>query len=87
MKKITYISLFVFLGILVSFLIHGILEIIAIEFLLADFDRYNLGLSWAQWFSVHKWGSWLLLLLSVGAGFWQGKHWWHVLYEKSGMGE
>lgn len=81
MKKTIYIFSFTVLGVLVSFLLHGILELIIIELLLTDFTRYNLGLSWPQWFLIHRWGSLLLLTAGVGVGFWQGVRWWSVLYE------
>lgn len=87
MKKVVYIALFTVLGVLVSFLLHGILELIIIDLLLTDFSRYNLGLSWPQWFSIHRWGTWLLLILGIGIGFWQGKHWWRILHVETGDGQ
>jgi hypothetical protein len=87
MKKSLYIGLFTLLGVLVSFLVHGILEIAIVRLLLADFSTYSLGLSWAQWFAIHKWGSIILLVLGVVIGFWQGKRWWYVLYETNQAGK
>jgi hypothetical protein len=86
MKKVAYISLFTLLGVLVSFLIHGVLEISVVHFLTTEFSTYNLGLSWSQWFAVHRWGSWLLLIIGIGVGLWQGVYWWEVLYEKGSGG-
>jgi len=83
MKKIAYIGLFGFLGVLVSTLLHGVIELTAIHFLLADFSQYNLGLSWSQWLTVHLWGSIVLWILGLGIGIWQGVYWWEKLYEES----
>jgi hypothetical protein len=85
MKKVAYVGLFTLLGVLVSFLIHGVLEIAIVHLLITDFSTYNLGLSWAQWFAVHRWGSWLLLAVGIGVGFWQGVYWRRVLYEDDGI--
>lgn len=83
MKKFTYIALFTLLGILVSFLLHAVLEIAVVRMLLADFETYNLGLSWSGWFVVHHIGSVVLLLMGVGVGVWQGRYWWRRLYVDS----
>jgi len=83
MKRAVYVGLFTILGVLVSFLIHGLLEIGIVHLLVTDFASYNLGLSWAQWFAVHRWGSLLQLIVGVAIGFWQGIYWWNVLYTDS----
>jgi hypothetical protein len=80
MKKIAYIALFGFLGVLVSTLLHAVIELKVLHFLLTDFSQYNLGMSWSQWFTVHFWGSIVLLLLGIGIGIWQGVYWWQRLY-------
>lgn len=80
-NKNLYIFLFVVFGALISFLIHTTIEIWHINLLLADFSKYSLGLSWAQWYIVHGIGT---VILSVGGslfGFLQGKYWWRALYE------
>lgn len=80
MKYITYVGLFTLLGLLVSLLLHAVVELAIINLLVNDFAAYNLGLSWAQWFAVHRWGSILLTLAGIGIGFWQGLYWWQRLY-------
>lgn len=79
-KKIIYISLFIFLGIVASFLVHAAIEILAISLLVKDFERYGLGLSWRQWYAIHHIGSALLLFFGIAAGYWQGKYWWKIIY-------
>ncbi len=79
-KKIIYISLFTFLGILVSFIIHAAIEIPVINLLVSDFDKYGLGFTWKEWYLIHHIVSAILLLLGVALGYLQGKHWWKIIY-------
>ena len=83
MKKIFYIASFTFLGILLQFLIHGIVEIWYINLLTKDFSKYSLGFSWDQWFLIHHIATVILLVAGILFGFWQGKYWWKRLYENS----
>lgn len=83
MKKIIYIILFTFLGILLQFLIHGLVEIWYIGLLTSNFSRYGLGFSWPQWFLIHHILTVILFLAGALLGFWQGKFWWRRLYEKN----
>lgn len=80
-KKYFYITCFTLLGIVTSFLVHGAVEIVAIDLLVSDFDRYSLGLSWGQWVTIHNVATIVLLVLFTGIGFQQGSYWWNRLYE------
>ena len=86
-KKFLYIALFVVLGILLSFLLHIVVEISIIALLVSDFEMWNLGLSWDGWFSVHTIGTPLLILLGAYLGLKQGKHWWHIIYIEKRYGK
>jgi hypothetical protein len=81
MKKIIYITLFTFLGILLQFLIHALVETWYIKILVNDFPRYSLGLSWSHWFLIHHIATVVLFAAGALFGFWQGKFWWRRLYE------
>jgi hypothetical protein len=82
MKKIVYVALFTFLGILLQLLVHGVLERWYIGLLVSDFSKYGLGFSWGQWFIIHHIGTVILFIAGVLFGFWQGKFWWRRIYEK-----
>jgi len=84
MKKYFYIVSFTFLGFLLQLLFHAIFENWYIGFLVYDFERYGLGISWDSWFFIHHIFTILLSLLGVLFGFWQGKHWWNFLYDENG---
>lgn len=80
MKKIIYIILFSFLGVLVGFLIHSIIEFGMIFLLERNFEKYNLGFSWQQWFTIHTVGTTFLLFAGWLFGLSQGFLWWRILY-------
>lgn len=82
-RKITYLGLFTLFGILLSFTIHGVVEIAVIKKLLIDFEKYGLGFTWHQWYQVHNIGTVVLFLLGALFGFLQGEYWWKRLYEKT----
>lgn len=82
MKKRIYIALFIFLGILIQFLIHGLVESWYIDLLISNFPKYSFGLSWSQWYIIHHVLSVILFVAGVWFGCWQGKYWWRRIYEK-----
>ena len=79
-KRVIYIGAFIVLGILLQQLVHAVIELVVIQLLVADFVRYGLGLSWANWLLVHRVGSLGLWLVGIWFGWQQGRHWWQVLY-------
>jgi hypothetical protein len=83
MKKVIYIILFTFLGILLQSIIHGLVEVWYIGLLAGNFSRYGFGLSWPQWFLFHHIATVILFFAGALFGFWQGKFWWKRLYEKN----
>ena len=82
MKKTVYIILFTFLGILLQFIIHGLVESWYIGLLINDFPKYGFGLSWSQWYLIHHILTVILFFAGALFGFWQGKFWWRRIYEK-----
>jgi len=82
MKKTIYIILFTFLGILLQFLLHAVVEIWYINLLSLNFSKYGFGLSWAQWFTIHSVLTIILLIAGGLFGFFAGKFAWKKIYEK-----
>ena len=83
MKRTIYIISFTFLGILVQFLIHAFVETWYIGFLIKDFSVYSFGFSWENWYAIHHIFTIILFIGGVLFGFWQGKFWWHKIYEEN----
>lgn len=84
MKRTAYVFLFVVLGTFVSFIVHAVIEIPAVYLLVKDFETYNLGLTWDQWFLVHHVGAAILFLLGIYFGYREGKRWWRIIYVERG---
>jgi len=82
MKRNIYILLFTFLGVLLQFLVHALVEIWYIGLLASNFSRYSFGLSWHQWYIIHHIATAILFAMGAVFGFWQGKFWWKRIYEK-----
>jgi prepilin-type N-terminal cleavage/methylation domain-containing protein len=80
MKKTTYILAAIVLGILLSFILHGLIEMGAISLLTSDFETWSLGMSWADWFMVHAVGSVILFILGGIGGYFLGIRWWRIIY-------
>lgn len=80
MMRSVYIGGFIALGALLQTILHAVVEKFYIDLLVADFDRYSLGMSWGMWFMIHHVASVILLFGGIAFGFWQGKKWWRVMY-------
>ena len=80
MKRTVYLICFTFLGILVAFIIHALVEIWYIKLLVRSFSTYGFGLSWATWFRLHWYWSVSMLLLGACLGYIKGKYWWQQIY-------
>lgn len=80
MKRSVYISCFVVLGLLLQFVVHGLLEISVIAFLLS---KTMLGLPWTTWVYIHHIGAVILLVGGVVFGYQAGIHGWGIVYEKN----
>ena len=80
MKKFIYITAFTFLGIIVAFIIHALIEIAAIAVLHSDWEKRSLGLSRDTWLIIRNVWAALIIVLGATIGFRQGKHWWRVIY-------
>jgi len=79
-KKTVYIGLFTLLGVLLSTIVHGVLEMWYIQGLIADFPKYSLAYTWAEWFTIHRYFSVVTLMLGLIFGYFQGRMWWRWVY-------
>lgn len=80
MKKVVYIFASVFLFVLLSTILHAVIEIPFLSLLTKDFEKYGLGLSWEHWVLIHHIGSSALLILGALTGYFAGKRWWRIIY-------
>lgn len=80
MKQKVYYFSFVILGAMIGFFIHAMVEILYIDLLLSDFDKYGFGWSWSVWDRIHIYGVLAMVLIFGLWGYNRGRHFWRVLY-------
>ena len=79
-KEFTYLLAATFLGVLLSFLVHALIEMPVIWLLTSNFETFSLGLTWSQWYTVHTVFGIVLFLVGIIGGFQLGRYWWRILY-------
>lgn len=79
-KKLFYIICFTFLGLMLGFLLHALIEYPVLYLLVSDFKKYSLGLGWQTWVLIHNVGTPLLTVIGGIVGYRQGAFWWRKLY-------
>ncbi|MEJ0021094.1 MAG: hypothetical protein WDN47_00755 [Candidatus Doudnabacteria bacterium] len=85
-KRPIYLIAFTFLGFLLGLLIEAIVEFYYTTLLLADFNRYSFGLSWADLTQIRDFFAVLVFLASAWWGYRAGIYWWHQIYELNKYG-
>ena len=80
-KKTIYILLTIFLGVMLSFILHAIIEVAYIKYALSSGAEvrgtYFLGVGWC---ALPPWVQYTLPVLGIVGGYFLGQHWWHVVY-------
>lgn len=87
MKRLVYITAFIFLGILVATLIHAGLEIPALYVMTEYPERFADTFLWQEWDAIHRTVSTLLWFAGLGIGWWCGVRFWQILYVEKRYGE
>ena len=80
MKRTFYIFCFTLLGLLISFLLHAILEMTFLGWVGKIRSGIPPGGSWEIWEAIHNQGSIVLSLLGLALGCHQGFYWWRRIY-------
>lgn len=86
MKKACYLFLFIVFTLLVSLLIHGLVEITTLWLLTNNLDKFGESFVWQHWYTVHLVGGILLWGFGFAAGVWGGLHYWNMLYVEKRFG-
>ena len=86
MKRFCYIGLFILLGLLISLLLHGLIEIYILNRIVNNFDVFEGGFIWQNWPLIHRAGSLTLTVMGVVGGWAVGRHFWEVLYVEKRYG-
>lgn len=75
--------MFSILGILITTILHAVIEIPVIYLLVSNFEKYGLGLSWPQWYTVHHITTVILFIFGISLGAFWGFKFWNIIYEKN----
>lgn len=67
------LSIFIIFGIVLQQLVHHLVEMLYIDLLISDFQKYSLGLRWEDWFIIHHVASFVLLAAGAWFGYMIGK--------------
>lgn len=86
MKKYFYIAAFMFLGLLVSMLVHAAIEIPTLAIITADPDAMADNFVWRNWWLFHGIGGRVLSVAFVVLGFFLGRRFWQILYVEKRYG-
>lgn len=86
MKRYCYIAAFMFLGLLVSLLVHAAVEIPTLAILTADPATLAGSLAWQHWRLFHDIGGQILSLAFIILGFVLGRKFWRILYVEKRYG-
>lgn len=83
MKKGIYISLTIFLGLLLSFILHALAEVFYLNYAFANNLKieasYFLGVGWC---ALPIWVQYTFPVLGIAGGYFLGKYWWNLVYVK-----
>jgi len=85
MKKLFYVSLWVVLGLVLSIILHAIIEIIYLKWA----ENNNITVSWALNHSCAL-PLWLIIMLTIAGivfGLWLGLIAWHKVYVEKTRGD
>lgn len=81
MKKTIYIILTIFLGLMLSFIIHAFVEVAYIKSALSSGAEiqgtYFLGVGWC---ALPYWAQYTFPILGIVGGYFLGRYWWKVVY-------
>ena len=80
MKKLFYILGFGFLGLLVATLLHAVIEMIALNVIFTNPEKYYTTFWWQEWEFVHALVSAVLWWAGLGLGLYAGFHYWKIVY-------
>ena len=86
MKRIFYIALFAFLGVLVATLAHAAIEIPFLAWMSDELELRRTHWLTENWYMLHAIGGKLLWLGGAVGGYIAGRKFWHILYVEKRYG-
>lgn len=87
MKKYLYYFLLVILGLLLSFLAHAGLEILALKMITSDLSKFGESYIWQNWELIHRIASIILTILGISIALVLAPRFWQILYVEKRYGK
>jgi hypothetical protein len=87
MKKTLYVFLFTTAALLLTFLVHAVLEISILWWIQNNFDVYGSSYVWQNWSFLHLWVGRLLWVIGLVLGVYGGFRYWDILYIEQRYGQ
>ena len=87
MKKIIYVTLFAFLGLLVATLVHGVIEAPLLWLITGDLDKWGESFVWQNWSFLHRYVGGLIWILGLCGGIYAGFRCWRIVYVERRIGK
>jgi hypothetical protein len=85
MKKFLYVASFTFLGLVVSTLIHAVIEIPALNLIFGNPERFADTFWWQEWHLIHGVFAYSLWLAGFLGGVYYGFKFWEPYGSKPGF--
>lgn len=79
-KRTFYIALCIFLGLMLGFLLHTVVEVAIIGQLVISSDIRPFGVTWVNWFRLHALWTVITTVGGVIGGYYLGVTWWRIVY-------
>jgi len=80
-KRVSYLSLFVLLGLILQLVVHAVLEMGYIALLTGNWFVWGFGLSYGAWVVIHNILTVIFIIIGTWFGFSQGRYWWARIYD------
>jgi hypothetical protein len=85
MKKTIYVISTSFLGLLLATILHAVIEMIALDIIFSNPERFAPTFWWQNWSQVHSIGSNILWLAGLIVGLHLGLRWWEPYGSRPGF--
>jgi hypothetical protein len=87
MKKIIYVTLFSFLGLLLAALLHGMIEAPILLLITSDLDTWGDSFVWQNWAVLHRYVGGAIWVGGFIGGIYFGLKYWRIIYCEKKFGQ
>jgi hypothetical protein len=85
-KKVIYVTLFAFLGLLIATIVHAVIEAPVLWLITGNLDKWGEGFIWQNWAVLHRYVGGLVWILGLIGGIYGGIKYWRIIYIEKRFG-